>query len=757
MLNYQLKFKLIGGFKLMMQANQPIYDYGVFTPTVYGKTVTIHTCDITEQTIDDYTNDLKDVFLDYIEIPRVQNSKIEFIFDNGMKVRLPLSYALTNIIVWGFIIKTKQTIKPYHVFFNKAGITNSYIKKYIDKFAIIPVREKCGKDNDVMIIHNLNRVIYDTLRNLKFVDRFAWFFNNSINNEDFILMYNNCPGFKEIMDRSRTNYYSQFPADQMNAEALKDMNKLIDYIVNAKQYIGRDHCLSDAFRAKEGIKPKQAREMYTNIGVKPNGEGGIFPYVVNTNYINGGANNVAFHILESLIARIAQILSKKNTARSGQFSRIMILNCSRTKKYTIPYSNRIDPLYDCGTRNFLRYKVSDETALKKIADRYYRLNPMGMENKISNVYNAVRDNSDLIGKEIYLRSPIKCKSAAMGMGICRKCMGELYNIVPAVNIGVYSVTNLTEKLTQMMLSAKHLLEAKIDSITFDTSMISEQKLSELIVIDDGIIFINPEIEDAKKWKLIIRNGDIQEEIFASLKNDENDDGDVETSFEDMRKYINIFYLRNDSTGEEYTIKTSNIDNFYLSDWLLEYIEIKNLNDSDEDIVLPVSNLIGDNYPLFDIDSIHNDDMSERLESVIKVINLKANTDSYTAETFLEALSDRLNNIGLDGIMSVHLEIIIMNQIRSSDDIIEMPDWSVPNQNNYQILTLKKSIITHPSISISLQSEDIARMLYTPLSFRKTSPSAYDLLYMAQPQKFLASEPVIKSEGNENKIFTYMGD
>lgn len=741
-----------------MNNNSPettVYDYGIFTPVVYGKPISINVLDITEETIDDYTNNLKDVFLDYIEITSVQNTKIEFVFDNGMSVRLPLAYALTNIIVWGFIIKTKQKIKPYHVFFNKDGITNSYIKEYIDKFAIIPVREECGKNNDVMIIHNLNRVIYDTLRNLKFVDQFAWFFNNSINNEDFILMYNNCPGFKEIMDRHKTNYYSQFPVEQMNAEALNDMNRLVDYIVNAKQYIGRDHCLSDAFRAKEGIKPKQAREMYTNIGVKPNGEGGIFPYVVNTNYINGGANNVAFHILESLIARIAQILSKKNTARSGQFSRIMTLNCSQTNKYTIPYTNKLDPSYDCGTRNFLKYKVSDETALKKIADRYYRLNPFGMEKRVSNVYQAMRDNSDLIGKEIYLRSPIKCKSAAMGLGICRKCMGELYSIVPAVKIGVYSVTNLTEPLTQMMLSAKHLLEAKINSVTFDTSCLSEEKISEFIMVDEGTIFINPEFEDVKKWKLVIRDGDIQEEILASLENDENDD-DIDTSFEDTMKYINIFYLRNDSTGEEYPIKTSNVDNFYLSDWLTEYIKLKNLNDIDEDIILPVSALIGDNNPLFTIGSIHNDDMSERLESVIKVINLKANTDSYTAETFLETLSNKLNNIGLDNIMSVHLEIIIMNQIRSGDDIISMPDWSVPEQTNYQILTLKKAISTHPNISISLQSEDIARMLYSPLSFKKHEPSAYDLLYMVQPQKFLSEEPLTESESNTDKLFKFMG-
>lgn len=735
--------------------NSGFYDYGVFTQLLTGAPVIIKTSDITLATIDDYQKDLKDIFLDYIENENIQNSKITFIFDNGMQVRLPLAYSLINIIAWGFVIKTNQTIKPYHVFFRKEGITNSYIKEYIDKYAIIPVRDQISINNDKMLIHNLNRVIYESLRNLKFVDKFAWYFNNSINLEDFILMYNNCPGFKEIMDRHNNNYYSQFPPEQMNAEALNDMNKLIDYIVDAKKYIGRDHCLSDAFRAKEGVKPKQAREMYVNIGVKPNGEGGIFPYVVNTSYISGGANNVAFHILESLIARIAQNLSKKNTSRSGHFSRILILNCSATKKYTIPYTNKIDPSYDCGTRNFIEYYVADKTALKKIADRYYRIDPFGIEHRISNIYNVLRDNSDLIGKKIYLRSPIKCRSAALGLGICRKCMGELYNIIPANNIGMYSVTNLTERLTQMMLSAKHLLEAKIDSTTFDTSVLSEDEISKYIVIDEGTIYVNPDFEDAKNWSIKIRNGDIQEEIIAALDDSDDDENSSDDySIEDTLNYTNIFYIK--SNNNEIAIKTTNYDNLYLSSWLMEYINIKNLMDDDDDIIIPMIALLEDSSPLFDV-GIHNDDMSERLESVIKVIDLKANTDSYTAETFLETLSDKLNNIGLDHIMSVHLEIIIMNQIRSSEDIIEVPDWSIPNNNNYQILTMRKAVMTHPSISIALQSENIARMLVSPLSFRKYKASAYDLMYMIQPQKFLSYEPVSKDDNNERKLFVPVDD
>lgn len=733
-------------------------DYGVFTPITQGQPIVIYTKDITSVTINDYTSNLKDVFLDYIEVPEIQNNRITFVFDNGMEVKLPPAYALINLIVWGFIVNTNQTIKPYHLFFNKKGITNSYIKSYIDKYCIIPVREQVSHNNDRMIIHNLNRTIYDSLRGLKFVDKFAWYFNNSINLEDFILMYNNCPGFKQIMDRHNSDYYTKFGTNgdhNMNDEALDDMNRLIDYIVNAKQYIGRDHCLSDAFRSKEGIKPKQAREVLVNIGMKPNGEGGIFPYVVNTSYISGGANNVAFHILESLVARIAQILSKKNTSRSGHFSRIMILNCSATRKYTMPYSDKIDPDYDCGTRNFIEYYVEDETALKKISDRWYRMNPMGMERRLTNTYNIVKENSDLIGKMIYLRSPIKCLSAANGRGICRKCMGELYNIVPATNISTYSVTNMTEPLTQMMLSAKHLMEAKIDSITFDTTIISEEELARYIIIDEGTIYINPDIPDAKKWHLYINVDDIQEDIIASL-DDSGDDDLEDTGIEDSLNYTNVFYLRKNNTNETITIRTTEMDNLNFTDWFNNFIENRHSIGNNEDIDIPVTTLIEENAPLFDV-GIHNDDMSERLESVIKVIDLKANTDSYTAETFLSTLSSKLNSIGLGYIMSVHLEIIIMNQIRDKKDIIEMPDWSIPNQTNYQILTLKKAVMTHPSISIAMQSENIAKMLHSPLSLRKHKPSPYDLMYMVQPQKFLHEDPVINAKDYSDKLFVWQGD
>ena len=66
-------------------------------------------------------------------------------------------------------------------------------------------------------------------------------------------------------------------------------------------------------------------------------------------------------------------------------------------------------------------------------------------------------------------------------------------------------------------------------------------------------------------------------------------------------------------------------------------------------------------------------------------------------------------------------------------------------------------MTHPSISIAMQSENIAKMLHSPLSLRKHKPSPYDLMYMVQPQKFLHEDPVINAKDYSDKLFVWQGN
>jgi hypothetical protein len=243
--------------------------------------------------------------------------------------------------------------------------------------------------------------------------------------------------------------------------------------------------------------------------------------------------------------------------------------------------------------------------------------------------------------------------------------------------------------------------------------------------------------------------DIADEVVASMGDDEEID-DERIDITDEVKYINVFHLINTETGEVVPVKTTDMHNMYLTEFMYEFIYGK--GQEEEEIIVPISELA--NSPLFNI-GINNDDMSARLEAIVQILDLKANITSYDKNTFLETLSDKLDDIGLSHIMSVHLEVIIMNQIRDKYNILNQPDWDIPNQNDYQILTLKNSLMNHPCVTVSLQSTNIAKMLYNPVTFKKRKASPYDLLYHTQPVKYI-NEDVVE-QTNNNPLFKYVGE
>lgn len=694
-------------------------DYGIFNNILSGVPISIYTKDIKKENWNDYYLGLLNIFRDYVEVPQVQNTFITFIFNDNSDVELTSEDALINICMWGFIINAGKEIMPYHVFFEEKGITNKAIKKYIDEFCIIPNRYR--EDIDSFM---LNNIIYTSLRALAFVDEFGMFFNNSINIEDFIAMANACPEFDEILHKD----YSQYPAEQMNSIAMKDTNRLIELILDSKRIMGREHCLIDAFRAQVGVKPKQFREFVTNIGVKPNGEGGIFPYSIDASYMRGGLSTIESMIAESGIGRQAQILSKKNTAESGTIARYLALNNIDSKLYCKPGTSDPDPNYDCHTKNYIKVFIPNLTVLSMYADRYYRFDPNGMEYNVG-CGDLINEFHPLIGKTVYFRSPITCASAAKGLGICRHCYGELFNTNKGINIGKTAAEEFSSKLTQTMLSAKHLLEAKIINPEWAID------IDNYLIIEEGMVSIDPSLVINKKWFLIIERNDIQIESVFSL-NDEDESSDDDCG-EIEREYINVFKIITD-TGEVIEFHTQEYDNLYITPEFSNYVNNKGYNDSDDAICIPLHVLQDDDVSMFEM-GIYNDDMSNKLKNIQNIINLKAITESFDKDTFVSSLINKMIECGLSDIMSLHAEILIMNQIRDKDDILEMPEWDYPNNNNYQVLTLRRSLETNPSIAISMQFDNIAKTLYTPLSFKKTKPSQLDLFYHTNPQNYIKQE------------------
>jgi hypothetical protein len=93
------------------------------------------------------------------------------------------------------------------------------------------------------------------------------------------------------------------------------------------------------------------------------------------------------------------------------------------------------------------------------------------------------------------------------------------------------------------------------------------------------------------------------------------------------------------------------------------------------------------------------------------------------------------NLDID---SVHLEVILANQIVDPSNIMKKPNWNDPAAK-YKMFTLNQALTNNPSVIISLLYKDLHRVLYNPLTFKKNSPSFFDLFFAEQPQVYMSDD------------------
>ena len=693
-------------------------NYYVYSNLIRNGSIVIKTDTISLDNWSNHYYALFSILQDGIELKELHQLFITVQFRTGETVDLTITDFLFNLMLWYPIIALgRDYIQPKHLMFKK--FTNSRdIKKFIDKFFIIPNR----KDVHVKV---LNNTIAHTLYPFLELDEFSLFLANTLNLEDDIELMQASPEFDSLIHCDM----SDVPIEQVKNKGMEVVNKAIDIILNSKKIMGHEHCLKNAFAAGEGINKKQYRENHYNIGTKPDGQGSIYHEIINQSYITGGLNNYTNQFIDCATARVAQIISKKNVGESGGFSRILGLNNIDT--FLNP-----DPNYKCQTRNLIPITISNSTILNRMKNRTFRYVPEGIE------FELDPDDESLVGKTLYFRSPITCASYARGTGICHACYGRsLANINSNINTGRIATEIVTEQYTQMRLSAKHLLESLIKTITWSDSFnmffnieVNNISLSESAFNDD----VNP-IED---YVLRIREDEVMlendDDFFKHLfySSPDNSVNDVPI----YNEYVTDINIINIKTGEEYLINSVEEDGSCVKMFISqdmkslirtlinknkeEYLEADELN-------IPLRLLLDKN--LFSI-KIQNNDLGKALDVFTDLINKKDVTKTFTIPDLVGRLQTATinGNINVD---SIHLEVILANQVRNINDRLEKPDWNRPNES-YEILTLNEALTDNPSPVVSLLYQKLAKVLYYPLTYKKIKPSIFDPFFMRKPKKFL---------------------
>jgi hypothetical protein len=669
-------------------------------------TQVINTKDLNQSNIDNHFYSIINILKDGIESEEVQRMMIHVNFENNTDLDLSIfDYAL-NLMFWGLCTAVNHPIWDVHlVFFD--NITKKSIKEYIDNIFI----DKYRKDTPFI---QLNQTIDNVIGKFRDLRPFQMYLANTLNLEDTIDLMNKYPEFNDTVHFS----VDGIPIEDVKEIGMEAANKQISYIKNS------DHCLRDSFRTGEAISPKQYKEVAVNIGSKPDGQGSIFPHPIHSSFMNGGISTPEELVIESSVGRVAQILQKTNVGESGAFARALELNNQDSKLHD-------DPNYICDTVNFEEIVLDNDTMINMFDMRYYRENPNGVDKLLS---AKSCDKKSLIGKKLYFRSPMTCASAARGQGICYKCYGDLAYTNGDINIGQISAEGLSSIYTQILLSAKHLLESLVVKMEWSPAFYDYFQITfNSIALKENLSF--------KGCKLII-NEDIQAE-------EELDDIDY-------NNYITNFFIKTPD-GTMNKIATKNADNLYFDKEFYNYLinmYPNNITSTEEQYYAEIDlNDLTEFSSLFIVE-IKNNELSATMNKIEKLINNNSVISQYDRNSILKEfiLTNIKGNIKLN---SVHFEVLLMNQIRDGEDILEKPNWSIPNPP-YKIIRLANALSDNPSITVRLQSTKVSNVLNNPINSKLCRASMSDVYFMEQPQNvldpdYISDENIPLSDKLESKV------
>ena len=654
---------------------------------------TIKTADINKSNSDEHVRDIINILKDGIETEEVQSMMIKVVFADGVDCELSIFDYWSNLAFWHLNCNTGEPITSNHIVFFE-NITQGEIMDYINNLFIDKYRRK-------LAIIQLNNSIDDIFGSFRELRQFQPYLSNTLNLKDTIDLMEKYPEFNDTIHFDITG----IPIEDLKDKGMAATRTQIKYITNS------DHCLRDSFRVHQAVSDKQYKEVQVNIGTKPDGQGGVFIRPIAHSYINGGLSTPSEVIVDSSVGRIAQILSKTNVGESGAFARQLELNNMDTKLHP-------DPNYICNTQHFQEIVIENDTMLNMYNLRYYRTNPKGVDYLL-----RAKVDKHLIGKKLYFRSPMTCASAAKGMGICYKCYGDLAYTNQEVNIGQIAAEGLSSIYTQILLSAKHLLESLVVKMEWN------EEFKDLFAVTFNSIALKDDM-NYKGYALII-----DEEI----KSEEEID-DVSYNY-----YINGYTVRYPD-GHEVRIHTKESDNIYFDSEFYKIVMANATKDENTDefyCALDMNKLSKMDIPVMFVMEIRNNELSATMKRIEKLIDNKTVIAQYDRNTILKEFITTNMSGGIK-LNAVHFEVLLMNQIRAVDDILELPDWSLPTEN-YQILTLSKSLSDNRSIAIRFQNSRLNKTLNNPMNHRLKAPSVMDLYYMEQPQEYLNNDAIVSDE------------
>jgi DNA-directed RNA polymerase subunit beta' len=242
----------------------------------------------------------------------------------------------------------------------------------------------------------------------------------------------------------------------------KDIRKQLT-MVSAKEVTDK---LKDKFKYSYMIESgargswDQIKQLILTRGFISNFDGEILPLPIKSNLIEGLTEEEFFYSTYGCRKGLLDVAL--NTGTSGYLSRKLIFTCANLQIHT--------DLVDCGTKDFLEVSVDNELKARMLVNRYQMIN-----DKLEVI---TKDNyQDIIGKTIFIRSPILCTSPK----VCKTCYGDLHKTLNSRFIGIIAAQTLGERGTQLVLRTFHTSGSAVIKGENDVTDVGESmKQSDII-------------------------------------------------------------------------------------------------------------------------------------------------------------------------------------------------------------------------------------------------------------------------------------
>lgn len=415
-----------------------------------------------------------------------------------------------------------------------------------------------------------------------------------------------------------------------------------------------------------------------------------------------GLTDMADFIIESRSASKAYLFQKEPIRKTEYFNRRLQLlaqpvryldknDCGCTVNETIPWT----------------FEPGDESILE--GKYYYDEN-----NELKVVSPNNTEFLKLQGNIIRLRSPLMCRHKHKGM-VCSKCLGQLSYTLPAkTNIGHTAAYTIGEKITQAVLSVKHLdASAEIKSIHLDKDDLKYVRLGSK---DNDFIYLNESLKHRNNLKLVIDVSDLKNLTQAlTSKNIDSlniykvsrlDECGISWEHEDAQ-FDDFFTVSGPSRSSSLTHEfLKYIKKMKYSQTTAKYIEV---DLSEWNFELPVFRLPRKQMSMLDF--------MEEFSKMIETNYIKRKLDPSVPEDLTTYLKQVLEFTyqGNVNIPLMYLEIIALSGLVNS---VEENDYRIAHDNHHREFAPAKHAVQLRSVGSALAFEEQGIIMRNVLAYRK---------------------------------------